>query len=179
MPEATQQNGNYPPALERDASNGVTTESLAALIEWFLNYDERVAIIRHPHSEALFQWKQQDAQKFGEEIYPFPSAEDRFAVGIFQALQQYDSEPELHDWISDLLAALEHSKDTNAQVSEDYKFSKNAKTSPLDEAKLIPSTVQQRLYLTARWLETLCTAEVRVLGWIYQELYGRAYQPHG
>ena len=177
MPEATQQNGNYPPALERDASNGVTTESLAALIEWFLNYDERVAIIRHPHSEALFQWKQQDAQKFGEEIYPFPSAEDRMAIGIFQALGENNTEADLHEWVSELLGALQQANETRNKIIQDYKFSVERHESPLDEAALIPSTIEQRLYLTACWLVTLCTAEARVLGWVYQQIYGKPFQP--
>lgn len=174
MPEAVT---NQPPPLALSADGSPTTESLANVVEWFINYDERAALIRHPHVEALFQWRQQDAQKFGEEVYPFPRAEDRLAIGIFQALAENNSEEALHGWISDLLNALHQAKETNNQVSEDFGFSKETHTSPLDEAQLLPSTVIQRLYLTACWLESLCTAEIRILGWIYQQLYGKPFNP--
>jgi hypothetical protein len=174
MPEAVT---NQPPALAVAPDGSPTNESLANVIEWFLNYDERVAAIRHPHNEAVFQWKQADATKFGEEVYPFESAEDRLAIGIFQALGENNSEPTLHEWISDLLAALQQASETKSQLIQDYNFSVEGHASPLEEAEVIPSTIGQRLYLTACWLVTLCTAEARVLGWIYQQLYGKPYQP--
>ena len=37
---------------------------------------------------------------------------------------------------------------------------------------------ERDIYLTCCWLETLCTAEVRVLGWAYRELYGRPFHPN-
>lgn len=175
---------NQPPPLETRASGDVTTESLANLLEWFLKYDERVAIMRHPQIEALFQWKQQDSKAFGEDIYPFESAEDRFAVGIFQALAENNTKELLHEWLTDLLNALQQAKETNAQVVKDYKLSDTAyfrientdkDPSPLDVVKLIPSTVTQRLYLTACWLETLCIAETRVIGWVFQQLYDERF----
>ena len=174
MPEAAT---NQPPKLAIAPDNSPTNESLANLIEWFLNYDERVAAIRHPHNEAVFQWKQADSEKFGEEVYPFPSAEDRLAIGIFQALGENNTEESLREWISELLAALQQASETRNQVIQDYKFSVERHASPLEEAKLIPSTIEQRLYLTACWLVTLCTAEARVLGWIYQQLYNKPFNP--
>ena len=65
MPEAAT---NQPPKLVVATDNSPTNESLAHLIEWFLNYDERVAAVRHPHNEAVFHWKQADAEKFGENV---------------------------------------------------------------------------------------------------------------
>lgn len=166
---------NQPPALAAAPDGSPTNESLAAVIEWFLNYDERVAAIRHPHNEQLFQWKQEDAKKFGEQVYPFPSAEDRLAIGIFQALGENNTERDLHEWISELLGALQQANETRNQVIQDYKFSVERHDSPLEEAALIPSTIEQRLYLTACWLVTLCTAEARVLGWVYQQLHGKPF----
>lgn len=173
MPEAI---ANQPPALVKAPDGSLTNESLANVIEWFLNYDERVAAVRHPHNEAVFQWKQSDAQKFGEEVYPFSSAEDRMAIGVFQALGENRTEESLREWISELLAALQQSNETRNQVIQDHKFSVERHTSPLEEARQIPSTIEQRLYLTSCWLVTLCTAEARILGWIYQELYGKPFQ---
>ena len=49
-----------PPALTRDGAGRVEPSSLAAVIQWFLDYDERVAVVRFPAVEALFQWKQQE-----------------------------------------------------------------------------------------------------------------------
>lgn len=174
MPETAT---NQPPKLTVAPDGSPTNESLAAVIEWFLNYDERVAAVRHPHNEAVFQWKQEDAQKFGEEVYPFASAEDRIAIGIFQALGENRTEESLREWISELLAALQQSNETRNQVIQDHKFSVERHVSPLEEARQIPSTIEQRLYLTACWLVVLCTAEARVLGWIYQELYNKSFQP--
>jgi hypothetical protein len=168
---------NQPPRLQKSPDGSVTTESLANVIEWFLNFDERVAAIRHPHTEALFQWKQEDLREFGEEVYPFPRAEDRMAIGVFQALGEHTTEESLHGWVTDLLAALQQARETHAEVAADYKFSDATPAAPLEAAELIPSTVTQRLYLTACWLETLCTAEARVLGWVYQDLYGKPFAP--
>jgi len=33
------------------------------------------------------------------------------------------------------------------------------------------------MYLTSSWIENLCTAEARFLGWIYQEMYGKPFTP--
>ncbi|HEV3469532.1 MAG TPA: hypothetical protein VG148_09450, partial [Pyrinomonadaceae bacterium] len=52
-----------PPPLGRDARGRVEPRSLAGLIQWFLDYDERVAVVRFPAVEALFQWKQQEDLK--------------------------------------------------------------------------------------------------------------------
>jgi hypothetical protein len=196
MPEAAT---NQPPALIIAQDGSPTNESLAAVIEWFLKYDERVAAIRHPHNEQLFQWKQEDSRKFGEEVYPFPSAEDRMAIGIFQALGENNSEADLREWVSELLGALQQANETRNQViqdykfsvepgfisavepsekaNQDYKFSVEQHRSPLEEAEMIPSTIEKRLYLTACWLVTLCTAEARILGWVYQQIYGKPFQP--
>ncbi len=48
-----------PPALRRDGEGRIEPGSLARLIQWFLDYDERVAVVRFPAVEALFQWRQQ------------------------------------------------------------------------------------------------------------------------
>src|ERR1700755_379296 len=97
---------NLPP-LQRDASGQVDVDSVPDVIEWFLNYDQRVGIIRHPSVEEVFQWKQQQAKSQGEEVFQFNRAEDRLAIGIIQALADNSTERELHDWISQLLGALD------------------------------------------------------------------------
>jgi hypothetical protein len=35
------------------------------------------------------------------------------------------------------------------------------------------------MYLSSCWFDALFTAEARVLGWVYQELYGKPFQPAG
>jgi hypothetical protein len=70
---------NLPP-LQRDASGQVDVDSVPDVIEWFLNYDQRVAIVRHSSVEEVFQWKQQHTQAQGEEIFQFKRAEDRLAI---------------------------------------------------------------------------------------------------
>ena len=39
--------GEAPP-LQRDASGQVDVDSVPDVIEWFLNYDQRVGIVSHP-----------------------------------------------------------------------------------------------------------------------------------
>jgi hypothetical protein len=167
---------NAPPPLERDEQGEINVGSLANLLQWFLDYDPRVAVIRHPHVEEIFQWKQEESRRENESVYLFNRAEDRLAIGIMQALAEYDSETGLHDWISQLLAALDDASKTNEEISEAYKL--NTKdNSAVSEAEKIPTAKGRAIFLTTCWLETLCTAELRVLGWVYQELYGRPYAP--
>ena len=170
---------NAPPQIVRDENGVIMVSSLANVVEWFLNYDERVAVMRHPQVDELFQWRQKDSVEQGEQAAPFDSAEDRFAIGIFQALAENNNQSLLHLWISDVLQALQEAKQTNEAIAEDYKFASEQGASAVEQAKKLPSNRERRVYLTACWLEALCTAEVRVLGWVYQELYGVAYNPNG
>ena len=166
---------NYPPKLQKTATGDVDINSLANLLEWFLNFDQRVALVRHPHVEELFQWKQKDDEENGVEVYPFENAEARFAIGAFQALGEYNTEDKLQYWISEVLQALGESKQTNEDIAAGYKL--DSAKSHVEQAENIPNKSERRLYLTSSWLEALCTAEVRFLGWVYQELYGKPFQP--
>jgi hypothetical protein len=47
----------------------------------------------------------------------------------------------------------------------------------VSEAAKIPSQRGRNDFLVNCWVETLCTAEARVLGWLYKEFYGRSYAP--
>src|SRR5215212_4732992 len=88
-----------PPRVRRDAQGRVEPASLAAVIQWFLDYDERVAVVRFPAVEALFQWRQQEELKGRGDAVGFNRAEDRLAVGVMQALVEHDAESALHGWI--------------------------------------------------------------------------------
>ena len=176
MAEAAQTE-NYPPKLRKAADGAIDVNSLADLLEWFLNNDQRVGLIRHPHVEELFQWKQQDDAAHGVETYPFENAEARFAIGVFQALGENDTETKLQKWITEVLQALGESKQTGEDIAADYKL--DANESHVAQAEKIPTAVEKRLYLTGSWIEALCTAEVRFLGWVYQELYEKPFQPIG
>ena len=167
---------NQPPKLEKTAGGDINTTSLADLLEWFLNFDSRVAVVRNPHVEELFQWKQQDDAANGVEIYPFENAEARFAIGVFQAIAEYDSESALRQWITEVLQALGESKQMNEDIAASYKLSHGE--SQVAQAEQIPSSSERRLYLSSGWLEALCMAEVRFLGWVYQELYGKPFEPN-
>ena len=162
-----------PPSLQVDAAGQPDQSSLADTIEWFLNFDPRVNVIRHPAIEELFQWKQK--QEGQENSFPFSTAEDRLAIGIFQALATHTSERELHGWITQLLGALDEATKTNAEIAEAYCLSTEREASAIKEAAKIPAAKMQGVYLTACWLEALCTAEIRVLGWVYQNLYHKPY----
>ena len=166
-----------PPQLRRSDEGGIDNNSLADLIEWFLNYDERTARMRHPYTEELFQWKQHDDVESGVGVYPFENAEARFAVGVFQALQENNSEPLLQLWLSDVLNALHEARETKAEISEANKLDDSSDKLAIEKAEQLTTKAERRLYLTSCWLEQLCTAEARVLGWIYQEIYGRPFTP--
>ena len=166
---------NQPPELRRDEDGEIDTSSLADLLEWFLMYDERTARMRHANTEELFQWKQKDDEANGIAIYPFENAEARFAVGAFQALGENSSEPLLQLWISDVLNALQESHATKVELSDSYNLDDDIEAFSLKKAAKLTTNAERRLYLTCCWIEALCTAEARFLGWVYQEKYGRPF----
>ncbi len=167
---------NLPP-LQRDARGNIDLDSVTDVIQWFLDYDERVAIIKHRNVEEVFQWKQEQSRTAGEEVFAFKQAEDRFAIGIIQALAENATERDLHSWISQLLNALDSASKANEAASEAYELDLRSGGSVVKEAEKIPSARGRREFLVNCWLETLCTAEARVLGWLYKEFYGRPFTP--
>ncbi|MDT7541345.1 MAG: hypothetical protein QOE33_1249 [Acidobacteriota bacterium] len=176
-PNEAREQSHEPPALARDAEGRIEPSSLARIIEWFIERDRRVNVVRHPRVEEVFRWKQAASREAGEEVFEFASAEDRFAVGVMQALMQNPSERELHEWIGQLLNALDEAAKTNEELAQAYRLDTAGALSPVAESEKIPTARGRDVYLTCCWLETLCTAEVRVLGWLYQELYGRPFSP--
>ena len=167
---------NLPP-LHRDEYGQVDVDSVPDVIEWFLNYDQRVAIIRHPSVEEVFQWKQDHTETQGEEVFRFKQAEDRLAIGIIQALADNSTEPKLHSWIGQLLGALDTASKANESTAEAYKLDLRSGGSIVKQAEKIPFERGRTEFLMNCWIETLCTAEARVLGWLYKEFYGRPYAP--
>lgn len=166
---------NYPPQLRKTENGDIDVGSLAALLEWFLNYDQRVALVRHPHVEELFQWKQADDAEQGIEAYPFENAESRFAIGIFQALGENNTEEKLQMYISESLQALGESKQTNEEIAAGRGFESGK--SHVAQAQTMDNDLERKIYLTSCWIESLSTAEVRFLGWVFQEIYGKQFQP--
>lgn len=165
-----------PPKLSVASDGKVDTSSVADVVEWFLNFDERTARIRHPQVEELFQWKQQDDERKGIATYPFENAEARFAIGVVQAVAQNDNEPLLKLWISDVLTALQQARETRTELTETYKLDEAPLETAMKKAEKLTTSVERQMYLTSCWFDALLTAEARVLGWIYQDLYGRPFQ---
>lgn len=176
-PEHEAHASHRPPPLRKDKRGRVDNESLADVIQWFLDYDERTAIIKHPRVEELFQWKQAEDRRANENLFVFNRAEDRLAIGIVQAVQELSTERELYDWISQLLQTLDEATKANEEISAAYKLESGGSSSPVVEAEKIPTASGRTVYLTYCWLESLCTAEARVLGWLYQEMHGRIFHP--
>ena len=160
----------------RDASGGVDYDSIPEVIQWFLDYDERVAIIKHPKIEELFQWKQQQSRDAGEDIFNFNRAEDRLAIGILQSVAHNPNEQALHAWIAQLLNALSTASKATEQVAQAYGL-EMSHPSVVTESANIPAASERADFLINCWLETLCTAEIRVLGWLYRDLYQRPFHP--
>jgi len=168
-----------PPKLSLAPNGKLDPNSIADVIEWFLNFDERVARLRLSQVDELFKWKQSDDEESGVPTYPFENAEARFAIGVVQALEENDQEPLLGLWISDVLNALQQARDTMHELTEAYKLDAKPLESAIEKAGKLTTAVEKRMYLTSCWFDALFTAEARVLGWIYQELYGKPYQPAG
>lgn len=167
---------NEPP-LQRDTAGNVDVDSVPDVIDWFLNNDQRVAVIKHPTVEEVFQWKQQQSQSQGEKVFIFNRAEDRLAIGIIQALADNSSERELHAWISQLLTALDAAAKANESTAEAYQLDLRSGGSIVKQSEKIPFHRGREEFLLNCWIETLCTAEARVLGWLYKEFYRKPYAP--
>lgn len=170
-------NPSSEPRLLRDAQGRIDVDSVPDVIQWFLDCDDRVAIVRHPRVEEVFQWKQQQSRLANEDIFAFDRAEDRLAIGIIQALAEHSTEVELHSWIGQLLNALEKASKANESAAEAYRLELAGTTSIVTEAEKIPSQRGRTDFLINCWVETLCTAEARVLGWLYKEFYGHPFAP--
>ena len=167
---------NEPP-LQRDTAGNVDVDSVPDVIDWFLNNDQRVAVIKHPTVEEVFQWKQQQSQSQGEKVFIFNRAEDRLAIGIIQALADNSSEREMHAWISQLLTALDAAAKANESTAEAYQLDLRSGGSIVKQSEKIPFQRGREEFLLNCWIETLCTAEARVLGWLYKEFYRKPYAP--
>jgi hypothetical protein len=165
------------PVLRRDEYGRTDYDSVPEVIEWFLNYDERVATIKHRKVEEVFQWKQEQSRLAGEEVFNFRCAEDRLAIGIINALAYNPTERELHAWIAQLINALNHASKANEELTSAYRLALSTSASVVKESEKIPATAERADFLINCWLETLCTAEIRVLGWLYIELYQRPFHP--
>ena len=168
---------NRPPKLVSRSDGSIEPKSLADLIEWFLSFDERTSRIRHAYTEELFQWKQREDAESGVGIYPFENAEARFAVGIFQALEQNNSEPLLQLWLNDVIAALHSARTTKTEIAEVNKLEETDELLAIERSEKLTTKSERKMYLTSCWIEQLCTAEARVLGWVYQEVYGKPFTP--
>lgn len=165
------------PPLLRDSSGHIDVDSVPDVIDWFVNYDQRVAVIRHPSVEEVFQWKQEQSRSKGEDVFIFNRAEDRFAIGIIQALADNPTERDLHSWIRQLLVALDDASKATETTAETYQLDLQSGGSILTEADKIPFQRGRSDFLMNCWIETLCTAEARVLGWLYKEFYGKPFAP--
>lgn len=165
------------PPLLRDARGRIDVDSVPDVIQWFLDYDQRVAVVKHPRVEEIFQWKQEQSRVAGEEVFSFNRAEDRLAIGIIQALAENTNERALHGWITQLLGALDAAAKANESTADAYQLDLKNAPSVLREAQKIPAQRGRQDFLINCWVETLCTAEARVLGWLYKEFYGRPYAP--
>jgi hypothetical protein len=165
-----------PPSLT--ISDGApSVSSLADLVEWFIANDERTSRVRHPYANELFEWKQKDDEAQGLATYPFENAEARFAIGTIQAVNENNSEPLLKLWITDVLDALHQAREMKAELTDAYQLDADPEAFALKKSEKLPTGIEKRLYLTNCWYEILYTAEARVLGYVYQEVYGRPFAP--
>ena len=81
-----------------------------------------------------------------------------------------------HLWVYDS-GELDEAGKVNEEIAEAYGLETAGGESVVREAEKIPTRRERNGYLISCWLETLCTAEIRVLGWVYQELYKKPFAP--
>jgi hypothetical protein len=112
-----------------------------------------------------------------EDVFIFNRAEDRLAIGIIQSVAHNPTEPQLHAWIAQLLNALNRASKSTEEISSAYQLEMQDAPSIVQEAHKIPAAMARNSFLIDCWLETLCTAEIRVLGLVYQEFYRPAVHP--
>src|SRR5436190_2124704 len=124
------------PILLRDSAGRIDYDSIPDVIEWFLNYDERVAIIKHPKIEELFQWKQQQSRDAGEDVFNFNRAEDRLAIGVIQSIAHNPTEDSLHGWIAQLLNALDSASKATEDVAKAYTLEMGSDSVVTEAAKI-------------------------------------------
>lgn len=169
---------NQPPKLRHLPTGEIDNSSVADLIEWFLNYDERTARVRLAYTDELFQWKQADDEANGVGTYPFENAEARFAIGAIQALNENDTEDKLKVWITEVLEALGAAREMKSEMSNAYRLDdEDTEAFAVKKAEKLTTNSEKRLYLSNCWFEVLYTAEARFLGYVYQEIYGKAFEP--
>src|SRR3982751_1331536 len=109
---SAQTKDEQPPNIRKSETGQPDVGSVADVLEWFLNFDEKTARMRHPNSDELFRWKQADDEANGVGTYPFENAEARFAIGTIQAVAENNEEPLLKLWITDILEALGRARET-------------------------------------------------------------------
>jgi len=135
-------------------------------------------VIKNPKVEELFQWKQERSRQAGEDVFNFNRAEDRLAIGIIQSIAHNPTEQELHAWIAQLLNALDQAAKATEDVTAAYQLDMIGAASIVAEASKIPAATVRADFLFNCWVEALCTAEIRVLGWLYREFHGRPFHPN-
>ena len=79
--------------------------------------------------------------------------------------------------MAQLLNALDTASKATENVAQAYAL-EMSQTSVVAESAKIPAAAERADFLFNCWLETLCTAEVRVLGWLYREFYNRPFHPN-
>ena len=164
---------NLPP-LQRDARGNVDLDSVPDVIQWFLDYDQRVAIIKHPNVEEVFQWKQEQsrrrrAKKFSISIRP----KIGWRSESFRRLPRTPPNARFIRGLANFLTRSTPRRRPTKQLPKLTSSISRSGGSIVKEAEKIPSAARTSRFLINCWVETLCTAEARVLGWLYKEFYGR------
>src|SRR5207248_8658879 len=150
------------PVLPPDEYGTFDYDSMPDVIQWFLDWDQRIAVIKHPKVEELFQWKQEQSRLSGEDVFNFSRAEDRLAIGIIQSIAHNPTERDLHAWIGQLLNALDRASKATEDDSSAYSLDMNAASSIVNESQKIPAQSVRVEFLINCWIESLCAAEIRV-----------------
>ena len=119
--------------------------------------------MRLPYTDELFQWKQADDEANGIGTYPFENAEARFAIGVFRRGDEQfrAAAADVDLGCTGSFERIARDPDGNRPFVQDGR---DLGKLGARKGRKANQPGGKRLYLTSCWLETLCTAEARVLG---------------
>jgi len=169
---------DQPPKLRLTAEGSADIGSLADVLEWFLNFDET----HRPHeatrpskrfSNGNSRTTRSTASRSTRSRTPRPA----LPSARFQALAENDTEPKLN--------RLDHRYPQRPRRRPDVAHRDLGILRPrrrpelyaVAKADKLTTAIEKRIYLTSSWIEALCTAEARYLGWSIRKLYGKPFHP--
>ena len=167
---------SHPPLL-RDPSGHVDVDSVPDVIQWFLDYDSRVAIIKHPRLKRSFNGSRNKADRTTKKYSCLAGLRIVWQLGLSRLWARTPRNAAFTPGLGSCSMRSTRPQRLTKPFLRPMAWTSQL-TSIVTEATKIPTQRGRNDFLVNCWVETLCTAEARVLGWLYKEFYGRPYSPN-